>query len=478
MKNFNARHILLFFSFVISVVITLQPNLQVSYAAESADRKSPGSQIQSRESILTPEEQRLLPEHEGVNSKKFLYGAIGMFAAVLLVIFVSWSWNRRLRQEIKKREKAEAKIQEAHQRVLTIMDSIEALIYVADMDNYELLFVNKYGRDVWGDIIGKTCWLALQEGQTGPCEFCTNKYLLDPGGRPKGVYTWEFQNTVNKHWYYIHDKAIQWIDGRIVRLEIATDITGRKSAEEERERLNKELEQIISVISHDLRSPLVNIDGYSRDMETSAKELHSAVQRQDVPKDIKEKVDSIANKDMSESVRHISTSVYKMYSLLNGLLKLSRTGQIELEKEKLDMKVLVSNIADNFEFQTKEAGASIKISELPPCVGDRDQIDQVFSNLIGNALKCLDPERPGIITVSGNKEKDLIVYCVEDNGVGIAPENQEMIFGIFKQLDKGSSGEGLGLAIVKRIIERHSGRLRVESEPGKGSRFFVSLPVR
>ncbi|MCK5506437.1 MAG: PAS domain S-box protein, partial [Thermodesulfovibrionia bacterium] len=133
-----------------------------------------------------------------------------------------------VKEDITNRKKTEAKIQEAHQRVLTIMDSIDALIYVADMDNYELLFVNKYGRDVWGDIIGKSCWSELQEGQTGPCEFCTNKYLLDREGRPKGVYTWEFQNTVNKHWYYIQDKAIRWIDGRIVRLEVASDITDRK----------------------------------------------------------------------------------------------------------------------------------------------------------------------------------------------------------------------------------------------------------
>ncbi len=274
------------------------------------------------------------------------------------------------------------------------------------------------------------------------------------------------------------------INGQPFVLAIDRDITERKKAEKESKRLNmeleaknKELEQMISVISHDLRSPIVNIHGYSQDMEISAKELNSALQRKDVPKDIKEKVDSVVNEDMSESAKYISTSIHKMDSLLSGLLKLSRTGPVELEKEKLDMKGLVSNIADNFEFQAKKAGANIKISKLPPCTGDRSQIDQVFSNLIGNALKYLDPERPGIISISGEKVKKLIVYCVEDNGVGIAPENQEKIFGIFKQLDKESSGEGLGLAIVKRIVERHSGRIRVESEPGKGSRFFISLPV-
>jgi PAS domain S-box-containing protein len=129
--------------------------------------------------------------------------------------------------------KHEEEIKNAHQRLLTILDGINALVYVTDMQTYELLFVNKYGRKVWGgDIAGKICWETLQEGQSGPCSFCTNKYLVDKYGRPKQPYEWEFQNTVNKHWYFIIDRAIEWMDGRIVRLEIASDITERKKDQE------------------------------------------------------------------------------------------------------------------------------------------------------------------------------------------------------------------------------------------------------
>ena len=133
--------------------------------------------------------------------------------------------------DITGRKKVEEEIKNSHRRLLTVLDGINSLVYVTDMQSYELLFVNKYGRDVWGDIVGKTCWQALQNDQSGPCDFCTNKYLLDKKGKPKGAYEWEFQNTITKQWYFIIDRVIEWVDGRIVRLEIATDVTTRKKAE-------------------------------------------------------------------------------------------------------------------------------------------------------------------------------------------------------------------------------------------------------
>lgn len=123
--------------------------------------------------------------------------------------------------------------EETYRGIATVLDSLDALVYVADMQTYELLFVNEYGRSIWGDIQGKTCWKVLQTDQVGPCSFCTNNRLLDEFGVPKKVYVWEFQNTVNKRWYQCRDQAIRWIDGRLVRLEIATDITEKMHVEEE-----------------------------------------------------------------------------------------------------------------------------------------------------------------------------------------------------------------------------------------------------
>lgn len=134
----------------------------------------------------------------------------------------------------KKSDDNEVKLAAENYRGITsVLNSIDALVYVSDMQTYELLFVNEYGKSVWGDIQGKTCWKTLQTDQVGPCPFCTNNRLLDESGAPTKVYVWEFQNTVNKRWYQCRDKAIPWIDGRLVRLEIATDITDKKSAEHE-----------------------------------------------------------------------------------------------------------------------------------------------------------------------------------------------------------------------------------------------------
>ena len=121
----------------------------------------------------------------------------------------------------------------SYQSITTILDSLDASVYVADMDTYELLYINKYGRDIFGDIQGKICWKSLQKGQDGPCSFCTNDRLLDNNGKPTSAYVWEFQNTIDNRWYQCRDQAITWVDGRLVRMEIATDITERKLAEEE-----------------------------------------------------------------------------------------------------------------------------------------------------------------------------------------------------------------------------------------------------
>lgn len=121
----------------------------------------------------------------------------------------------------------------SYQCLTTVLDGLDALVYVSDMQSHELLYVNEYGRNIWGsDIQGKTCWQVLQKDQNGPCTFCTNDKLLKKDGSASEVYVWEFQNTVNKRWYQCRDQAITWIDGSTVRMEIATDITTLKKSEQ------------------------------------------------------------------------------------------------------------------------------------------------------------------------------------------------------------------------------------------------------
>jgi PAS domain S-box-containing protein len=266
---------------------------------------------------------------------------------------------------------------------------------------------------------------------------------------------------------------------------IQRDITERKKAEQERERLNaelasknRELEQVLYATSHDLRTPLVNIDGFSKELRNSMNDLFSVLQRDDVPSDIKEKISLIVDEDIPEALKYISLSISKMDSLLAGLLKLSRLGRVELKIEELNINEILSDVSSLFMSLIKKTGAKLEISDLPRCRGDEKQVSQIFSNLIDNAIKYLGPERPGIIMISGNLENGQSVYCVEDNGIGIDPQYQGNIFDIFKQLEPSkSSGEGLGLTIVRKSVEMHNGNIWMDSEPGRGSKFFVSLPA-
>lgn len=240
---------------------------------------------------------------------------------------------------------------------------------------------------------------------------------------------------------------------------------------------NKELEQIIYITSHDLRSPLINIQGFSRELDCSLKELTSLLRSGGVAQEVRKKVASIIDEEISEYLHHIIKSVSKMDSLLIGLLKLSRLGRALLKIEKIDMNRLISNVVNSLEYRIKEVGAELEIAELPPCKGDMVQINQVFSNLLDNALQYFDPRRPLVVRISGNKEKARSVYCIEDNGLGISSEYQEYIFKIFHRLkQQADTGEGLGLTIVRTILNRHGGKVWVESESARGSRFYVSLP--
>lgn len=135
--------------------------------------------------------------------------------------------------DISQRKATEQALKHSSEMLTTVMDSIGSLIYVSDMDTYEMLYMNKVGRDAFGEIAGRKCWEIVQQGQTGPCSFCTIPRLIDDQGNPTGRYHWEFQNTVNGRWYHIVDQAITWTDGRIVRLEVASDIHEHKQAEEE-----------------------------------------------------------------------------------------------------------------------------------------------------------------------------------------------------------------------------------------------------
>lgn len=169
-------------------------------------------------------------------------------------------------RDISERKCAEEALNESHERLLSVLNSIDAGVYVADMETYEVLYLNKYMEEKFGNVTGQKCWKVFQSGQSGPCDFCTNDKLLTPEGNPAGVYDWEFQNRANSKWYHLRDRAIKWVDGRTVRLKFVTDITERKE-------LKNELERNLEALANSNKTWVDTFDAISDPLFTCDKEL-------------------------------------------------------------------------------------------------------------------------------------------------------------------------------------------------------------
>jgi PAS domain S-box-containing protein len=267
---------------------------------------------------------------------------------------------------------------------------------------------------------------------------------------------------------------------------IYRDISDRIQASREQDRLNEqlaeknqELQQVVYVTSHDLRSPLVNIHGFSQEIGKSISILKDILDRMDLPDGDREVIEIMMNEDLPEALGYIDTSVQKMDSLVKGLLRISKLGTEAIDPVEIDMQDLITDVVRNVEFRINEKGANIEIGDLPDCVGDKDQVNQVFSNIVDNALKYLDPERPGRISISGCIDGKFSKYSISDNGIGIPEDHVDKVFQIFHRVARTTiSGEGLGLTAVKRILDRNHGMITLESETGTGSTFHIMLPTQ
>lgn len=244
-------------------------------------------------------------------------------------------------------------------------------------------------------------------------------------------------------------------------------------------RANEEIQQFAYIVSHDLRAPLVNIMGFTSELESMGESMKKQLDKiaEQAPEEAVEEGREALDVELPEAISFIRASTTKMDRLINAILKLSREGRRNLKPSRVDMNEVAQGIADSLKHQTSELEAEIEIRDLPDLVTDKLAIEQVMTNLIENAVKYLTSDRKGRIVVRGREDGPFNEYRVEDNGRGIAEADRERVFELFRRAGaQDTKGEGMGLAFVRTVVRRLGGSINLESEVGVGTTMTLRLP--
>jgi len=378
--------------------------------------------------------------------------------------------NRQMEEDIAERKRAEDQLREAKQHAENYLDIAGVMLAAADADG-DITLINKKGCEILGyrreELLGKN-WLdllvpesirdevrgvfhKLMAGDIEPVEYYENALLTKDGDERLLA----FHNTVTKD-----------ASGRITGvLFSAEDITERRRAEEqlhslntELERSNRNLQDFTYTVSHDLQAPLRKIHAFGDFLE--------------------EDCGDVLPEEGRQHLHRIQEAAVRMKGLIEHLLKLARVGMHGGELVPVEPRRLIEDVLEDLSATISESGAEVTIEDpLPGVMADPVQLRQVFQNLLDNALKFRSPDRPLKVRISARLEGGQAVFSVADNGIGIEQEYQEKIFGIFQRLHhrEDYEGEGVGLALCKKIVLRHGGAIRVESERGKGATFYFTL---
>lgn len=284
-------------------------------------------------------------------------------------------------------------------------------------------------------------------------------------------------------WSWLLARAVRVLgaDGNSFRIVgTHTDITAQKLSEEQLKQMNMELEGFTYIASHDLRAPLVNLKGFSAEMNQAIKYATPSLEKAKAMVDEKdsEVLHQTFDKDIPEALGFIQSSVEKMDKLTTAILDLSRIGRRQYRTELVDVNSIVKRCVDALAYEIIERGAAVEIDTLPSVQTDALAFEQIMSNLLDNAVKYLTPDRKGHITVKAKRMPGGTMFIVSDNGRGIADADRSRVFDIFRRASNSGDvrGIGMGMAYVQATVRKLGGRIWFDSTLNQGTSFYFTLP--
>jgi PAS domain S-box-containing protein len=441
---------------------------------------------QSIQGFTLPVQNDLQAQIEALKKKQaeFLFTLIAGSGAVVLAMWVALLTILTLSS---RNNKAAAEAMAAEERFRMVMNGINDGLF-----DYDLLRNNIYFSPAYKAMLGYT-------DEEFPNTLENLNEHLHPEDYDKKwnlIHQYQYQEVPNYSNYFRmkhKDGSWRWIlsrgigiwdkDGKLIRLiGTHTDVTEQKDREEKLKELNSELESFAYIASHDLRSPLVNLKGFAGEMEHTINTIRPLLEKAEtsLPEAEKKILQQSFEQDIPEALRFIHKSVDKMESLTSAVLDLSRIGRRELVWEAVNLHEIATRCADTLAYERANKNAEIRLENLPVIISDTRALEQILSNLMDNALKYLDPERKGVITVSSEIKNSEIIIAVKDNGRGINEADKDKVFEIFRRARNAGDerGMGMGLAYVKGVLRRIGGSIWFESQLGEGTTFFVRLPLR